>query len=327
VATVTPPAARDATVTPPVATETPESDPFASPDFSKRVAPGSNPLELEKIASNLAGTDPELSQKYRVDARKLRADIAASGKILGIENVMIDVPGWADADTRQKNVESNRKTSADMANADTQRKIGRESLDTMRKTLQTYQSGSLNDIKAEISAFSEALGGPKLTSADMNPEAYQIIVKEGLKNVFSAVKEAGGRPLVLEITALTNAVANATLAPEANRKILSQAIGILDFTDKFYKDWQGAYDKNPALSPSKFQADWIEKNPLSAFTDKAYAETPVRGATPKSFKADGKVGAQYIVEPGFAPGITKPTKVRYLGVNKDTGNPDFQKAD
>jgi hypothetical protein len=240
---------------------------------------------------------------------------------------MIDVPGWADADTRQKDVESNQAVAAAMPAAANQREIGRESLDAMRKTLQTYQSGSLNDIKAEISAFSEALGGPKLTSATMNAADYQIMVKEGLKNVFSAVKEAGGRPLVLEITALTNAVANATLAPEANRRILSQAIGILDFTDKYYKDWQGAYNKNPALSPSEFQAAWIGKNRLSTFTDKAYAETPVLGATPKSFKADGKVGAQYIVEAGFAPGITKPTRVRYLGVNKDTGNPDFQEAD
>jgi hypothetical protein len=104
---------------------------------------------------------------------------------------------------------------------------------------------------------------------------------------------------------------------------LSQAVGILDFTDKFYKDWQEAYDKNPALSPSKFQANWIKENKLSAFTDKAYAETPVRGALPEDWR-DAKPGTYYVLEPGKVPGITSPTVYTFVGIDKN-GHPQFVK--
>lgn len=181
-----------------------------------------------------------------------------------------------------------------------QRQIARERLHEIANLMRTYQTGEWAQQKADLVAKARALGIPVKDSDTANPAAFQQFLKNATANVFDQAKALGGRILVTEIAGLTKANANPEMQPEANRAIVGQALGLLDYEDKHFKDYMAWKRANPyAYDPSQFEQGWVEQNPVSKFTKAAKAEIPVKGEQIPA--ADQRViGSVYMTPKGAA---------------------------
>jgi len=270
-----------------------------------------------------------LAKKLMDDAAKRTEEIEKTGTATDTDNKPFIVDGFSELQAQKSNIASNPKWFDEAANTARERADTRSYLNSMQEVLETYNTGALAESKAKLAALSAALGGPKLETAGVDAAGFQTMVKDTYNLMFTRLKTIGGRAPAAELNGLQRAAAGADLSPEANRKILAQARGILDYEDKFYRDAVDARKQsNYGLDLSDFQTKWSDKseNRMKGFTDKAYDEIPVRGATPTDW-GKAKPGAQYIIEKGVIPGATKPKKVRFLGIDKATGKPIVEDVD
>jgi hypothetical protein len=87
-----------------------------------------------------------------------------------------------------------------------------------------------------------------------------------MRQVMDQVKTMGGRPLVSEINGFQKAVANPEMQPAAAAMVISQAIGVVDRENQYYKDYVAWKAQNPwAYSPLQFEQKWDADHPLSQF--------------------------------------------------------------
>lgn len=181
-----------------------------------------------------------------------------------------------------------------------QRQIARERLQEIANLMRTYQTGEWAQQKADLVAKARALGIPVKDSDTANPAAFQQFLKNATASVFDQAKALGGRILVTEIAGLTKANANPEMQPEANRAIVGQALGLLDYEDKHFKDYMAWKRANPyAYDPSQFEQNWVEQNPVAKYTKAAKAEIPAKGEQIPA--ADQrKVGSVYMTPKGAA---------------------------
>jgi hypothetical protein len=158
------------------------------------------------------------------------------------------------------------KTEPAMLEANHARVAVRNQLETMQDIMQKFQPGAFSQEKGEIVAALRAAGINVPNSATANPGAFQEFSKLTMRQVMDQVKTMGGRPLVSEINGFQKAVANPEMQPEAAAMVISQAIGVVDRENQFYKDYTAWKAKNPwAYSPNQFEQQWDEAHPLSDF--------------------------------------------------------------
>jgi hypothetical protein len=176
----------------------------------------------------------------------------------------------------------------------------RERLQEIQELLKTYQTGKFSEEKANLVAMARGFGIPVASTDTANPEAFERFLKNQTANIFAQVKDIGGRVLVSEIQGLTKANANPDLQPEANRAIVGQAIGLLNYEDQYYHDFMTEYRAHPYMSDtSAFDEGWIKDHPLSTYTKAAQYNTPVKGeAVPAA--AQREVGKVYLNSRGQA---------------------------
>lgn len=182
-------------------------------------------------------------------------------------------PEWA-SDQRKKIAEN----EVQMQDQFRQRQIAKERLGEIAGLMKTYQTGEWAEQKADLVAKARALGLPVANSDTANPAAFQQFLKNATANVFDQAKALGGRILVTEISGLTKANANPEMQPEANRAIVGQGLGILNYEDQYYKDYMAWRRANPnSVDTSEFDTAWTAAHPLKSFTEQAKAETPAKG--------------------------------------------------
>jgi hypothetical protein len=181
------------------------------------------------------------------------------------------------------------------------RQIARERLQTLADLMQTYETGSFAQRKAEFAASLRGAGIPVRDTDTANPAAFQTFLKNATANVFDNAKALGGRILVSEINGLTKANANPEMQPEANRAILGQAIGLLDHQDKHFNDYFSWKRQNPnAYDPTEFETKWTKENPVKGFTTKAEQGIAAKGISVPADPAKRVVNQKYITPKGPA---------------------------
>jgi hypothetical protein len=136
-------------------------------------------------------------------------------------------------------------------------------LDIMSK----YETGKFAEEKGNIIGKLNALGIKVSPTDTADPAKFEIFMKSAIKNVFDDLP--GGKILLAEIAGLSKANANAGMQPEANAKILGDALAAIKYEDKYtldYAKWRAA---NPnAYSPMdtiSFNEQWLKDNNLNNF--------------------------------------------------------------
>lgn len=290
---------------------------MGDPTFRKALGPDRDPISLrERARETAAFGDVPGSEKLMERADKLEQEYRSSGKATGEDGKVIDVPGFAENQASVGRVGENQKWIDDQSTQAMTRSQAREQLDVIKGVLENYESGSLAGMKAQAQALAKALGVNLPNTATMDAAAYQEFLKSAMRNVFTDVKDMGGRPLVSEIAGFEKATAHPELQPEANKMILSQMYARLNQLDKYYGDISTSMTGNKSLDRGAYTADWLKKkeNQLAPLVDEAAQGLAVRGATPKF--EDVKPGHSYIIEPGQEKAYGLPPEIKLSGPTK-----------
>ena len=331
-ASTTPPAAG---TTPPAAGTTPITvdSLLDRPENKSRLRPDSNPTVLRKRAEEAAALgNLSVAKDLMGQAEKLTEKIEKTGVATDTNDKPFIVDGYSDLEAQKSNIASNPKWFDDAADTARERAATRQSLDSIREILVNFEPGALAEPKAKLAAIVRSLGGPELKTATMDATGFQAAMKDVFNFMFDKLKIIGGRAPAAELTGLRRAMASPDLTPEANRKILSQATAILDYEDAYYRGAVAAREQSGgSMDRAKFETTWsaIPENSMDRFRAKAYAETPVRGATPvtRAEWAAAKPGTQFIVEKGTIPGAKTHKRVRLVGIDKASGLPLIEDVD
>ncbi len=269
------------------------------PSFTSKLPNEMNPAWLMERSRELGGLgDAAGADKMRNESQALAERYIKEGRAITPDGKVIPVPGWAETEAWKQRVPENQKWMDDQAMGAFGRAQARQQLDEIRKIMETYETGSFNDVKAEAQALGRALGIPIDNRATMNAEAYQTFMKNALQNVFANVKDMGGKPLVSEIQGFTKSTANPDLQPGANRKVLAELYGKLDHQDKMYGDIVNTLDKAPGANKATLMQNWLanKENNIGKFQEERLKDIAVRGYHPPV--SEVKPGESIIVEPG-----------------------------
>lgn len=170
------------------------------------------------------------------------------------------------------------KDEVEMPKQYVQRQILRQRLEDMRDIAQKLQSGAWATQKGELVAKMRALGIPMKDTDTANPSAAEQWVKNSMGQVFDTAKTLGGRILASEIAGLQKTVASPDMQPGAVSSIIGQGLGLLDWEDKHFEEynkWRRANRATPYTD--EFEEQFIKGHPLPDFVKKQREQTITRG--------------------------------------------------
>jgi hypothetical protein len=158
------------------------------------------------------------------------------------------------------------------------RQVVKERLDTMAEILARYQPGKWAEQKASIINGLRSIGLPVSEENMRSAADFEEFTKNATKNMFDQVSALGSTILVSEIDGMKQANPSASLTPEANRKIIGQMRGLLDYEDKHYDDYSDWREQNPnAYDASKFERNWVKENKPKSFIEESTKNVPAKG--------------------------------------------------
>lgn len=180
-------------------------------------------------------------------------------------------------------VEARSKQDEAIAQGYQQRQIAEQRAQVLLTLLKTYKTGMGADWKADVVRAIKATGfDPASLGLDPSTAAnYQEFVKNSTASVMDAVKSMPGQPRVAEIQTFAKASPSAELDPDANRAILAQALGILDYQTAHadaYTDWRRAEGRSAnTIDLLGFDRDFVKKTPkLSEFVTRRQSRIGIR---------------------------------------------------
>ena len=270
---------------------------FEDPEFLKQIPPESNPFVLRQRAKNAAAYDTTgaVSSQLNAEADRILNEWRTTGKATGPGGTTISVPGVVETQKWQDNSKLNTAWGQTQTEPAQQRQLARASTQAIAKILESYETGRLEDVKADITALSKAIGVP----VDLgNPAAFQTFMKNAL-DVTLRQAAAGGAPSSVT-DALRDQVAStfATpgLQPKANLEILAKTLGVLNWSDQQYHDTTQFLGNYPGADRNRFTAEWLPKNDVNRFIADAKKDIGVLGATPDT-RGELDPGQVYVITP------------------------------
>lgn len=316
---------------------------LAGIDWSQ-IAPSNNlpamQAELETTQRMMAL--PSLTTEQYIDLQKKSSELAARIEGLSKQDYLLTRTGekivpksWAEFKQYQQNLPKINEMMNQGSQAYNARQQGRYQLENISRAFEVLKTGSFTDIKTQFAAAMEAAGFPVSPDDLANVTAAQTAVKNAWDRIFARLGEVGGQVRVLEIQGLQKANPDINLQPGANRNLIASGIAALDYEDKYYNDMVAAKNRlGSKFDPATFTTEWQKENKdlLRQLSDEARKKTALRGDVPRRSngminEGELKVDHSYILEPGMGiPGITKPTKVKYLGLD-DQRRPRYEKVD
>ena len=147
------------------------------------------------------------------------------------------------------------------------RQVAQSRVNGLLDIMTQYETGKFADTKGEIVGKLRGIGINVKDTDPASPAKFEIFMKGAIKNVFDDLP--GGKILLAEISGLSRANANSTMQPEANAKILGDALAAVKYEDKYVLDYAKWRQENPnAYSPMdtiRFNEQWLKNNNLDAY--------------------------------------------------------------
>jgi hypothetical protein len=147
------------------------------------------------------------------------------------------------------------------------RQVAQSRVNGLLDIMTQYETGKFADTKGEIVGKLRGIGINVKDTDTASPAKFEIFMKGAIKNVFDDLP--GGKILLAEISGLSRANANSTMQPEANAKILGDALAAVKYEDKYVLDYAKWRQENPnAYSPMdtiRFNEQWLKNNNLDAY--------------------------------------------------------------
>jgi hypothetical protein len=295
--------------------------------------------ELETLQRMM--TLPSLSSEQYADYQKKAADLSAKIDAISKQDFLLDIKGnkitpksWSDYKQYQQNLPKITEMMNQGSEAYKARQQARYQLDNISRAFETLKTGAFTDVKTDVKAALEAAGYPVKDEDLKDITSAQTAVKNAWDRIFARLGEVGGQVRVLEIQGMQKASPDINLQPGANRNLISSGIATLDYEDKYYNDMVAAKNKlGSKFDPATFAVEWQRQNRdlMRDLSSEAKKNVALRGTTPTLSNGAINVGDlekdhNYIIEPGMGiPGVTKPTKVKYLGLNEKR-EPQYQQV-
>ena len=294
-------------------------------DFLAKLHPDHNPVVLDDRANQafVLGNN-ELGNSLRTQAASERTNIYNTGFGTGRDMNAVAWPNIDAYKTSQANASNNPKLFADESAQSESRKKTSLQLDALQNVLEQFNSGSFQGMKSDLIGKLTDAGIDVPDKVKNDAAQFQIFTKDALQGVFAQAQQLSGGVKVGELNMLTASNPNPAMMPVANKSILAQARGYLDYGNNRYNALSAArndprYMVGGVFDLSKFQSTWGTKpeNQITPFFSNAEKNIAVRGATPADYR-DWQKGANYVIEPGeFGNKSSVPIVVKYDGVTAD----------
>jgi hypothetical protein len=195
----------------------------------------------------------------------------------------------------------------------------------------TFEAGKFEDVKADVAGKLIALGFKVPEDARNSAADLERVTKDSMKLALEALLKYGNKAPATELNTTSKTVPTGTMQPKAVRDVLGGLIGETAYAKKYQNDLAAYAKNNQGADLTTWTAEWQKANPMAKFKDEAKANLAVRGSNPQNW-GDAKPGYVYIIEPKAVgiddkPLVSKPTKMRFTGINPQTGNPKFVEVD
>ena len=286
--------------------------PKATPEFLASLDPEYNPDLLLKKAQSMYAYDSALAKQTEDQARAEQQKILERGYGVGPGGTQVPLPGWDNFNAMRANIPANQEWMNKQDDLATRRAAARQNVNMIRDIVETYQTGQGAEALAKMSALARSIGLEAPTSATMDPAAFQKFTKDAYNNILQSGAVGGTDALRGQVQ---NAFAGPMLQPEANKAIIAQTLGQLDYEDKLAQSTIDAISKNKGLDRTTFGNEFRKSNDPEKYRADAYKNLAVRGATPKD-PAQLKEDHVYVIEPSdasrFGVKIDKPTKYKVV---------------
>lgn len=294
--------------------------------FMQKLRADNNPEILAARARDTITYNPQEAQRLFQQSQEVAARIAQQGYGIGLDGQKVYAPGAIERQEAERRAPVNADLAKNETTAIDARQQMRVNLQHVQDALQHFETGNLSGAFAEVAGVVKAITGEDISGRKMNPTELQTMIKSAYNAILAQGKDAGEHNTNALRSMITAAIPNPEYQPEANKRLLSQMLGQLDYEDKHSRDYSAAYQKNRYLDSNAWAQQWRQDNAktLREMQDNQYKEMAVRGATPPL--ADLKPDHVYVIEPGqesrynLKPDSLKgPTKLRRVQVNGQWG--------
>jgi hypothetical protein len=176
----------------------------------------------------------------------------------------------------------------------------------MGEILEQYRTDKAANFKTYATALADAVGIKVDPEKLRDVTDFERFVKLARDQLFGRLQEVGGRILVSEIQRMQESVTDPTLQPASNRALIAQGKALTEYHQAFYdafRDWKSANPYATADEFASFRREWQKNNSLRSYSDRAEANTPVRGDLPEADRR--KDGWLYVNDTPEARNLTR----------------------
>lgn len=219
-----------------------------------------NPAETETVTTQ----DDPLAPKV-VDTKAGQIRKVNEGKKVISEPSSLAVDKTKDAFATDKDMAADNETRQPLINR----------VSTLSSIMEKYETGAWDTYKSAIIGQLRAAGFdvPQDGAADV-----QRIIKDSVKQVYDQAKQIGNKVLVAEIEGLSKTVPGAGLQPDANRALLAQMKGMLDWDQAMSDDYMAHRKADPSdYKLDQWKAQWVKDHPMKVFVKNAYKDIAPKG--------------------------------------------------
>jgi hypothetical protein len=293
------PPAAGATPTAPTPSTSTGGPPPMTDTFLRQLDPNRNPVELRRRSEQqYANGDEAGGARLENQARAEEQSIIATGQGIGPGNTQVRLPGWDTYQATQKNIAVNQDWLQKAEKATEARLAARQNVNQIKALIETFESGTGTDIKAQIAGVADAIGLPRPQTDTMDQAAFKSFLKDAYNQILSM--GAAGRDTDNMRAQVEGAFANPTLPPEANKKILAQFLGNLNYEDAYAEHLAKSIKGNQLVDQKLVGDQWRgadkEKNNPEYYRKEAYKDIAALGATPENTR-DIQDGHHYMLKP------------------------------
>jgi len=295
--------------------------------------PEHNPALLRQTANEVLVQDP--SEAGQAKAKSLRDQanveerlIETTGRGIDKNNNPIWNPQYLARQRLAKNEEGNAVYFKEIADALPNFPKTRANLDQLAKVMEVYKSGRAGESFADFASRARRFGVDLGDTGSLDTGSADTFVKGMMTNVFAQLNQLKGSPKVAELAGLNKTSPSPELDPKANRTLLAQLYGALDYDEAHARAaLKNREEHQTNFDPITFENEFTQTNKTPAqYAADEKKNLAVLGASSKP--QDMEIGSQYIIEPNDKqiniPGITKPFKGIFMGIDPRTNRPKYQ---